>query len=71
MLITSSSYASSKLALNKFIEILAAENPDIRFHTIHPGIVETDMAAKSDMKGMPTDTGKSLTCISSGLRTIC
>jgi NAD(P)-dependent dehydrogenase (short-subunit alcohol dehydrogenase family) len=58
MVITSSSYVSSKLALMKFIEVLAAENKDIRFHTIHPGVVDTDMAATSDMKGLPMDTGK-------------
>jgi NAD(P)-dependent dehydrogenase (short-subunit alcohol dehydrogenase family) len=56
MVTSSSSYVSSKIGMTKFVEVLAAENPDVRFHTIHPGVVETDMAAKSEMGGLPRDT---------------
>lgn len=52
-----SSYVASKLALMKFIEVLAAETPDVRFTTIHPGVIETDMKTKSGLSDLPTDTG--------------
>ncbi|KAJ9145049.1 Short chain dehydrogenase [Pleurostoma richardsiae] len=50
-----SSYVASKLGLIKFIEVLAAEHPDVRFTTIHPGTVETNMFTKSGMLDLPTD----------------
>jgi len=52
-----SSYVASKLGLIKFIEVLAAEHPDVRFTTIHPGTVETNMFTKSGMLDLPTDKG--------------
>lgn len=52
-----SSYVASKLGLMKFIEVLAAENPDVRFTTIHPGAVETDMYRKAGLVGLPSDKG--------------
>ncbi|RDW83504.1 hypothetical protein BP5796_04995 [Coleophoma crateriformis] len=54
MVMNVSSYVSSKLGLIKFIEVLAAEHPDVHFTTIHPGTVETDMLTKSEME-LPTD----------------
>jgi NAD(P)-dependent dehydrogenase (short-subunit alcohol dehydrogenase family) len=55
---TGASYACSKLALNKFIEILAYEAPDVFFTTIQPGVVLTDMASKSgNADNLPQDTG--------------
>lgn len=38
-----SSYIASKLGLIKFIEVMAAEHPDVRFTTTHPGTVGTNM----------------------------
>lgn len=58
MVTSTSSYAASKLGLNKFVEILAAENTDIRFHIIHPGVVDTDMSEKSKMDDLPRDTSE-------------
>ena len=52
-----SSYVASKLGLMKFIEVLAAENPDVRFTTIHPGTVETDMFTKAEMTDLSIDKG--------------
>lgn len=52
-----SSYVASKLGLIKFIEVMAAEHPDVRFTTIHPGTVDTDMLTKSGMAELPTDKG--------------
>jgi len=49
-----SSYVGSKLGLIKFIEVLAAEHEDVNMFIIHPGVVETDMLAKSGME-LPTD----------------
>ncbi|KAL6246082.1 hypothetical protein RBB50_007235 [Rhinocladiella similis] len=39
----SSAYCASKLAMAKLDEYLAAENPQLRVFTVHPGIVETNM----------------------------
>lgn len=55
-----SAYASSKLAQVKFLEFLAAENPNIFVATLHPGCVETLTFLKSGAKAdqMPMDTGR-------------
>lgn len=59
MLTPASSYAGSKYALLKVMEIMAAEFEDVHVVTIHPGVVETNMFEKSGMAGkLPTDTGK-------------
>jgi NAD(P)-dependent dehydrogenase (short-subunit alcohol dehydrogenase family) len=50
-----SSYVASKLGLIKFSEVMAAEHPDVRFTTIHPGTVETNMLTKSGMVELPAD----------------
>ncbi|KAI6080765.1 hypothetical protein F4821DRAFT_48814 [Hypoxylon rubiginosum] len=42
-----SSYSSSKLAQAKFMEILHAENPDIRCFTLQPGLLKTQMTAEA------------------------
>jgi NAD(P)-dependent dehydrogenase (short-subunit alcohol dehydrogenase family) len=58
MLTPASSYAGSKYALIKVMEILAAEFPDVHVVTIHPGVVETNMFEKSGMEGkLPVDKG--------------
>jgi len=56
-----SAYISSKLAQVKFLEFLAAENPNIFVASMHPGMVETDMFLKSGGKTevMPMDKGQS------------
>ncbi|AGO11514.1 AaceriABR246Wp [[Ashbya] aceris (nom. inval.)] len=43
----SASYAASKIALNHFTRILAAEEPDIRAVAVAPGVVRTDMTVQS------------------------
>lgn len=56
MLIPISSYAGSKYALLKVMEILAAEFPDVHVITIHPGVIETNMFEKSEIAGkLPID----------------
>jgi NAD(P)-dependent dehydrogenase (short-subunit alcohol dehydrogenase family) len=50
-----SSYVVSKLATIKLNELLQEEHPDVRFVTVHPGVVETDMFTKSEMAGLPID----------------
>jgi NAD(P)-dependent dehydrogenase (short-subunit alcohol dehydrogenase family) len=47
------SYASSKIALAKLYEYVASENPGVHCYSLHPGIVETEMAAKSDAMAPP------------------
>jgi NAD(P)-dependent dehydrogenase (short-subunit alcohol dehydrogenase family) len=42
-----SAYSSSKLALVRIFDYLQAENPDMRFFSIHPGYIKTDMTAKA------------------------
>ncbi|KAL9120136.1 MAG: hypothetical protein Q9187_003306 [Circinaria calcarea] len=52
-----SAYISSKLAQVKFLEFLAAENPNIFVASVHPGMVETAMFVKSggQANAMPMD----------------
>ncbi|KAK4496739.1 hypothetical protein PRZ48_012722 [Zasmidium cellare] len=52
---TSSSYAASKIGLNNVIEIFAAENPHLSVKVYHPGVIETEMLAKSELSGLPID----------------
>ena len=42
-----SAYAVSKLAAARLMEYFAFENPQVRVHNIHPGVVMTDMYKKS------------------------
>ena len=51
MLTGLTSYVASKAAMTKFMEIFAAENPDVQTIAIHPGAIETDMYEKSEMAG--------------------
>ncbi|MBE3046081.1 SDR family oxidoreductase [Candidatus Bathyarchaeota archaeon] len=39
-------YLSSKMAAVKLLQAFAAENPQVRLHNVHPGLVETAMSAK-------------------------
>lgn len=43
------SYAGSKAGLLRFSEALQAETPDVRFVSIHPGGVETEMYTKAKL----------------------
>ena len=54
-----SAYIGSKLALVKFLEFIAAENPNLFVASVHPGLVETDVFRKSGAKAdaMPMDNG--------------
>lgn len=60
MLTGISAYISSKLAQVKFLEFLAAENPNIFVASVHPGMVETDIFKKSGAKAeaLPMDKGR-------------
>ncbi|KZF23427.1 NAD(P)-binding protein, partial [Xylona heveae TC161] len=42
-----SAYSSSKIAVSRVIEYLQAETPDATVLSIHPGVVKTDMSAKT------------------------
>jgi len=53
-----SGYGTSKAAGVRFLEFVAAENPEVRVVSLHPGVVETEMYAKSGMV-MPNDDGES------------
>jgi NAD(P)-dependent dehydrogenase (short-subunit alcohol dehydrogenase family) len=56
-----SAYSTSKLALTRFYEFLAVENPDLNVFIMHPGIVQTAMYKKSEMElEALSDTGKLL-----------
>jgi NAD(P)-dependent dehydrogenase (short-subunit alcohol dehydrogenase family) len=41
-----SAYLSSKFAQTRFFEYVQLENPHIRVHNVHPGAIQTAMAAK-------------------------
>lgn len=51
-------YASAKTAFIKLLDYVAAENPNLRIMNMHPGILETDMLAKSEVTTMPKDDSK-------------
>lgn len=55
-----SAYMTSKLAQIKFIEYLAAEQPNVFAATVHPGMVETEIFAKSGANAdkLPMDKGQ-------------
>lgn len=48
-----SSYMGSKLAIVKFFELVAGSFPDIHVVTLHPGLIQTDMA---EVSGVPDGT---------------
>ena len=54
-----SAYLSSKLALHKVLEFVAAENPTVFAAALHPGMIETDVFRKSggDKEMLPMDSG--------------
>lgn len=54
-----SAYIGSKLAQVQFLEILAAENPNVFVASVHPGMVETSLFRKSGAKdeALPIDEG--------------
>ncbi|KAL4976026.1 hypothetical protein BDW66DRAFT_151372 [Aspergillus desertorum] len=39
-------YVSSKMAAVKLLQSFAAENPHVRLHNVHPGLLQTAMSAK-------------------------
>ncbi|KAL4877736.1 hypothetical protein BJY04DRAFT_209653 [Aspergillus karnatakaensis] len=43
-------YVSSKMAAVKILETFAAENPHVRLHNVHPGLLRTAMSAKLEEK---------------------
>ncbi|RFU36003.1 hypothetical protein B7463_g320, partial [Scytalidium lignicola] len=47
-----SGYVSTKLAAAKIVEYLALENPNIKVKDFHPGVLPTDMNAKSAKGGL-------------------
>lgn len=55
-----SGYNASKIAQIKVVEYLAAEEPNVFAATIHPGICDTAVLAKSGMKPdqVPLDQSK-------------
>ncbi len=44
-----SGYSSSKLAAAKIMEFVQRENPELRVFNLSPGVVDTNMAKKSDL----------------------
>jgi len=60
-----SAYAVSKMAAARMMEYFAFENPHVRVHIIHPGIVQTDMYKKSSEGGLdfPFDDSKLPNCL--------
>ena len=52
-------YSLSKLTAVRMFEHLQAENPDWDVYSVHPGVIETEMAAKADLP-FPRDTSMDL-----------
>ena len=57
----SSSYVTSKLAIIKLFEFVAAEYPDAQVVTVHLDVVDTALSSKSEFEGLPMDDGKHVT----------
>jgi len=55
-----SAYVSSKIALLKFMELFAAENPDVFVVSVHPGVVRTPLLYKAEIFDAPEDDGEFL-----------
>jgi len=53
MAATNAGYISSKQAMTNLLEYIAAEEPDVHFVTVHPGVIETAMFVKSKMPMKP------------------
>ena len=66
-----SAYGTSMVAKARFFESVAAENPDLRVHNVHPGAVDTEMGKKASDAGMklPLDDGEFFPPLSSYLAT--
>lgn len=47
-----SAYGTSMVAKARFFESVAAENPDVRVHNVHPGAIDTEMGKKAADAGM-------------------
>lgn len=54
-----SAYGCSKIAQLKLLEHLASENPEMFVASLHPGVVETDMASAAGAVGNKTPIDKS------------
>jgi len=46
------SYAITKLASTKMFEYIAAEHPELHVVNVHPGVVDTEINADSDVEGL-------------------
>lgn len=59
-LVNLSGYITSKLAVIKLMEFLAAENPNVFAVALHPGMIETKIfrGSGADPSKLPMDTGK-------------
>jgi len=44
-----SDYSTSKHAVGRFAEFIRLENPDIKVFPVHPGVVETELAAEGNV----------------------
>jgi NAD(P)-dependent dehydrogenase (short-subunit alcohol dehydrogenase family) len=58
MSIKYTAYVASKQAVTSFIEYVAAEEPDVHFVTIHPGVIQTQMFDKFANPNLVPDTSK-------------
>lgn len=47
-----SGYMVSKAAASKVMDYLASENPDVRVHILHPGVLATEMGRKGEEAGL-------------------
>jgi NAD(P)-dependent dehydrogenase (short-subunit alcohol dehydrogenase family) len=58
-LVNLSGYITSKLAVIKLMEFLAAENPNVFAAALHPGMIETKIfrGSGADPSQLPMDSG--------------
>ncbi|KAI0263742.1 NAD-P-binding protein [Gloeopeniophorella convolvens] len=51
---TMSDYSTAKFALNRLIEFLAVEYPDLKVFSVHPGTIETEVTKARNIPGVDT-----------------
>jgi len=51
-----SEYSTSKHAIGRFAEFVRIENPDIKVFPVHPGVVDTELAAEGNVGLEPVDS---------------
>lgn len=61
-------YAVTKLASIRMFDFIAAENPELLVVNVHPGVIDTEINANTDVKGLDEGTSAMLHMIMAMIR---